>query len=343
MNQGSKKIVNLALQGGGAHGAFTWGVLEQLLLDGRVSFKTISGTSAGSMNGVVFAYGMLKGGADKAIQMLEQFWRKVSDSGRFGAFAASNTMDQFLGPMKMMASGAYAGFDMMSKYFSPYQLNPLGLNPLKDVLLSLIDFDELRKSNAINLHISATDVLKSKLKIFTGAEITVDAVLASACLPQLFQAVVIDGDYYWDGGFMGNPSLFPLTKCDATKDIMIVQIDPIFRDAVPRTPETIADRLNEISFNSPLLVELRGLYLVNTLVKDGHLNEQQCGLRQLHLHMVGDEKAMSGLPLESKFNPEWNFLQSLREAGKAATKKWLRAHFDDLGVKSTLDVDRLVA
>ncbi|MDX1923216.1 MAG: patatin-like phospholipase family protein [Alphaproteobacteria bacterium] len=343
MTHTSKKIVNLALQGGGAHGAFTWGVLEQLLLDGRVAFKTISGTSAGSMNAAVFAYGLLKGGADKTIQLLEMFWRKVSDSGRFGAFAASNTMDQLLGPMKMMASGTYAGFDMMSKYFSPYQLNPLGLNPLKDVLLSLIDFDELRKSSMINLHISATDVLRSKLKIFTGNEITVEAVLASACLPQLFQAVVIDGNYYWDGGFMGNPSLFPLTECDATNDIMIVQIDPIFRDAVPRTSDTIADRLNEISFNSPLLVELRGLRLVNKLLIDGHLNEQLCGLRQLHLHMVGDEKVMSGLPLESKFNPEWNFLLSLREAGKTATKKWLSAHFDDLGVKSTLDIDKLVA
>lgn len=342
MTESSKKIVNLALQGGGAHGAFTWGVLEQLLIDGRVSFKTISGTSAGSMNAAVFAYGMLKGGPDKAIQLLEQFWRKVSDSGRFGAFAASNTMDQFLGPMKMMASGAFASFDMMSKYFSPYQLNPLGLNPLKDVLLSLIDFEELRSSDAINLHISATDVLKSKLKIFTGHEITIDSVLASACLPQLFQAVVIDGNYYWDGGFMGNPSLFPLTECTATNDIMIVQIDPIFRDAVPRTPETIADRLNEISFNSPLLVELRGLHLINSLVLDGHLKESECGLRKLHLHMVGDEKAMSGLPLESKFNPEWSFLVSLRDAGKAATKKWLSEHFDDLGNKSTLDIDKLV-
>ena len=343
MTQPQKKIINLALQGGGAHGAFTWGALEQLLLDGRVAFKTISGTSAGSMNAVVFAYGMLKGGPEKAIQMLEQFWRKISDSGRFGGFAASNSMDQFLGPMKMMASGAFAGFDVMSKYFSPYQLNPLGLNPLKDILLNMIDFEALRHSDAINLHISATDVLKSKLKIFTGAAVTVDAVLASACLPQLFQAVMIDGNYYWDGGFMGNPSLFPLTECDATKDIMIVQIDPIFRESVPRTPDSIADRLNEISFNSPLLVELRGLHLVNTLMRQGHLTEQQCGLRELHLHMVGDEKVMSALSLESKFNPDWNMLQQLREAGKAATKKWLEKHFDDVGHKSTLDIAALVA
>ncbi|NDE91150.1 MAG: patatin-like phospholipase family protein [Alphaproteobacteria bacterium] len=342
MTNTPSKIINLALQGGGAHGAFTWGVLEQLLLDGRVAFKTISGTSAGSMNAAIFAYGMIKGGRDTTIALMEQFWRRISDSGRFGAFAASNTMDQFLGPMKMMMAGAFTGFDVMSKYFSPYQLNPLGLNPLKDILQSMIDFEALQNSDAINLHISATDVLKSKLKIFTGKEITVDAVLASACLPQLFQAVVIDGNYYWDGGFMGNPSLFPLTECDATKDIMIVQIDPIFRDAVPRTPETIADRLNEISFNSPLLVELRGLHLVNTLVQKGHLDTQTCGLRELHLHMVGDEKVMSGLPLESKFNPEWNFLTRLRDAGKIATKKWLEAHFDDVGHKSTLDIDALV-
>ena len=342
MKQISKKIINLALQGGGAHGAFTWGVLEQLLLDGRLSFKTISGTSAGSMNAVVFAYGMLKGGPEKAIQLMEQFWRKISDSGRFAGFAASNTMDQFLGPMKMMAAGAFSGFDMISKYFSPYQLNPLGVNPLKDILLSLIDFDALRQSDAINLHISATDVLKSKLKIFTGAHVTVDAVLASACLPQLFQAVNIDGSYYWDGGFMGNPSLFPLTECEATKDILIVQIDPVFRDSVPRTPDSIADRLNEISFNSPLLVELRGLHLINTLMQQGHLNEQSCGLRELHLHMVGDEKIMSGLHLESKFNPEWYMLSQLREAGKNATKKWLEVNFEHVGRKSTLDIEKLV-
>lgn len=342
MTQQQKKIINLALQGGGAHGAFTWGVLEQLLLDGRVAFKTISGTSAGSMNAVVFAYGMLKGGPDKAIQMLEQFWRKISDSGRFGNFSGGNAMDHFMDPMKIMATSAMAGFDMISKYFSPYQLNPLGVNPLKDILQSMIDFDVLRQSDAINLHISATDVLKSKLKIFTGAQVTVDAVLASACLPQLFQAVVIDGNYYWDGGFMGNPSLFPLTECDATKDILIVQIDPVFRDAVPRTPDSIADRLNEISFNSPLLVELRGLHLVNTLMRQGHLNEQSCGLRELHLHMVGDEKVMSALHLESKFNPEWHMLLQLREAGINATKKWLETHFDDVGKKSTLDIEKLV-
>lgn len=342
MTEQKKKIINLALQGGGAHGAFTWGVLEQLLLDGRVAFKTISGTSAGSMNAVVFAYGMLKGGPDKAIKMMEQFWRKVSDSGRFGGFTPPSAIDHFIDPMKIMASSAMAGFDMISKYFSPYQLNPLGVNPLKDILLGMIDFDELRHSDNINLHISATDVLKSKLKIFTGSQVTVDAVLASACLPQLFQSVMIDGNYYWDGGFMGNPSLFPLTECDATKDIMIVQIDPIYRDAVPRTPDSIADRLNEISFNSPLLVELRGMHLINTLMRQGHLNEQFCGLRELHLHMVGDEKIMSTLPLESKFNPDWTMLLQLREAGRSATKKWLDDNFEYVGVKSTLDIQKLV-
>lgn len=341
MQEKHTKIINLALQGGGAHGAFTWGVLEHLLLDGRIGFKTISATSAGSMNAVVMAYGLLKGGPEKAVRLLEQFWRKVSEAGRFGNYA-TNMMDQIFDPMKMMAPGAFAGFDMMSKIFSPYQFNPLGLNPLKDILLGLIDFEALRKSDAINLHISATDVLKSKLKIFTGNEISVDAILASACLPQLFQAIKIGEDYYWDGGFMGNPSLFPLTKCRATHDILIVQIDPIHRAEVPRTAETIADRLNEISFNSPLLVELRGLHLVNALLTGGHLSAEACGLRQLHLHMVGDEAIMSGLALDTKFNPEWDFLKRLHDAGKAAAQLWLAMHFDDLGQRSTLDIARLV-
>lgn len=341
MQQQGTKTINLALQGGGAHGAFTWGVLEALLLDGRLSFKTVSATSAGSMNAVVMAYGLLKGGPQKAVQMLEQFWRSVSDAGRPGSYASS-MMDQLFDPMKMMASGAFAGFDVMSKIFSPYQFNPLGLNPLRDILLRLIDFDALRKSDMLNLHISATDVLKSKLKVFTGQEISVDAVLASACLPQLFQAIKIGEDYYWDGGFMGNPSLFPLTKCRATHDILIVQIDPIHRSEVPRTAETIADRLNEISFNSPLLVELRGLHLVNTLLQGGHLSEEACGLRRLHLHMVGDEGAMSGLALDTKFNPEWDFLLRLHEAGRVAAKAWLERHFDDVGERSTLDIVKLV-
>jgi NTE family protein len=345
----TQKTVNLALQGGGAHGAFTWGVLEELLLDERLTFKTISGTSAGAMNGAVMVYGLVSGGASegraKAIELLESFWKQVSASGRFGLFSGPNVMDQFMGgmsPMNAAASGAFMGFDMMSRYFSPYQFNPLGLNPLRDILLNVVDFNVLRETKEYNLHVAATDVLRCHLKLFTGKELSVDAFMASSCLPQLFQAVEIDGSYYWDGGYMGNPTLFPLTQCRASHDIMIVQIDPITRKNLPRTAEAIMDRLNEISFNSPLLVELKGLHLVNQLLHKGHLKEE-CGLRKLHIHIVGDDDGMGNFSLESKFNPDWDFLSRLRSTGRQAAKKWLAAHYGDLGKASTIDLEKLVA
>jgi len=354
LSKTSKKIVNLALQGGGSHGAFTWGALEGLLEDGRVDFRTISGTSAGSMNAVVLVYGLIVGGAAKATALLEQFWRKVSESGSFGMPSnfgmqnAARTAENLFDPMGlmhggMMAAGAYAGFDMMSKWLSPYQFNPLGVNPLRDILLSVVDFKVFSAATPYNLFVAATDVLQSRLKTFTDTEVTVDAVLASACLPQLFQAVKINDHYYWDGGYMGNPTLFPLTNCPASQDILIFQIDPIARREVPRTPGSIADRINEISFNSPLLVELRGIRLINQLIHAGHLTAEQCGLRELYLHIVSDDAKMATLPLETKFNTDWDFLNGLRQSGYQSAKKWLEENFATLGSKSSIDIDALVA
>jgi NTE family protein len=337
------KTINLALQGGGAHGAFTWGVLEQFLKDGRVKFHTISGTSAGAMNAAVMISGLIKGGVPEALRALELFWKKVSESGRFGLFAATSATQQYANLMNMFTAGAYAGFDMLSRYFSPYQFNPSGHNPLKDILNGVVDFEALRKSKDYVLHISATDVLNNRLKIFTGHELSVDALLASSCLPQLFQAVEIKGHYYWDGGYMGNPTLFPLANCKAASDILIVQIDPIQRTKLPTSSEDIADRLNEISFNAPLLVELRGLHLINELLLKGHLKEEECGLRHLRLHMVNDEKTMRELPLETKFNPDWHFLNTLRVAGQRAAEHWLSDHYADVGKKSTFDIDQITS
>lgn len=335
-----QKTINLGLQGGGAHGAFTWGALDYLLEDGRLSFKTISGTSAGSMNAVVMVDGLIRGGADAARAHLENFWRKVSEAGP--ASKAQSRFTPWMGPFtEMMNSSVQAGFDMMARVLSPYQFNPLGLNPLKDILLDTVDFTALRKSTDYNLFIAATDVLSSKLKTFSGTALSVEAVLASACLPQLFQAVEINGRFYWDGGYMGNPTLFPLTKCMATQDVLIVQIDPITREEVPRSAGAIADRLNEISFNSPLLVELRGIHLINQLLEAGHLNAAQCGLRALHIHIVSDDKTMAALALDTKFNPEWHFLLALRDAGRVAAKKWLAAHYDAVGARSSVDLSKI--
>ncbi|HVY12074.1 MAG TPA: patatin-like phospholipase family protein [Alphaproteobacteria bacterium] len=339
----ANKILNLGLQGGGAHGAFTWGVLEALLEDGRVDFRTISATSAGSMNAAVMATGLLKGGRKEAIGALESFWHRVSESGRFGIFAAPNAMQQLMGPAGRLAAGAYMGFEMLTYFFSPYQFNPLALNPLRDIIKDMVDFPLLQKSEDIRLHVCATDVRRSHLKIFSGKDLSVEALMASACLPQLFQAVEIGGQYYWDGGYMGNPGLFPLTRCKATQDILIVQIDPIVNEAVPKSGEAIADRLNEINFNSPLLNELRGLEQINQLIRQGYLDSKKSGMRELYIHLVGDDSFMAPLTLESKFNPEWGFLTGLRDAGHRRAHEWLKSHFDDLGQKSSVDLHKLLA
>jgi NTE family protein len=338
----AKKPINLALQGGGAHGAFTWGVLEALLQDGRVDFHTISATSSGAMNAAVMVTGLLRGGPDEAVRTLEGFWHQVSEAGRFGLFAAPNAFQDMMGAGSFSA-GAFRGFDIFSSFFSPYQFNPLAYNPLQKIIDNTVDFALLHKSEDITLHVCATDVRKSQLKIFSGKELSVDALLASACLPQLFQAVEIGGHVYWDGGYMGNPALFPLTHSKASCDILIVQVDPLANSSIPKTGDAIADRVNEISFNSPLLAELRGLERINRLIQDGHLNPKKCGLRELYIHLISDDAHMAALSLDSKFNPEWGFLQSLREAGHNRTKHWLSAHFDDLGQKSSVDLKKLLA
>ncbi|MBI3419319.1 MAG: patatin-like phospholipase family protein [Proteobacteria bacterium] len=336
------KTINLALQGGGAHGAFTWGVLQALLEDERLDFHTITSTSAGSMNGAVMATGLLKGGPKEAIGLLETFWHRVSQAGRYGIFSAPNVMQDWMSSTGRMAANAFAGFEMMSYFFSPYQFNPLDYNPLQKIIADMVDFPLLQKSDKIALHICATDVKRSQIKIFSGKELSADALLASSCLPQIFQAVEIKGHYYWDGGYLGNPPLFPLTRCKYSQDMLIVQIDPILVGEVPKTGEAIADRLNEINFNSPLLMELRGLEHINRLLRKGYLSKES-GQRELYVHLIGDDEAMGALSLESKFNPEWDFLNGLRDTGHRRAKAWLSRHFDDIGQKSSVDLETLLA
>jgi NTE family protein len=331
------------MRGGGAHGAFTWGVLEALLEDGRFDFHTITATSAGAMNGAIFATGLLHGGPKEAINLLESFWHKVSEAGRFGIFSTTNALQQMMGPFGKLATGAYMGLDMLATMFSPYQFNPMGYNPLRDIIAEMVDFPLLQKSKDLVLHVCATEVTKCHLKIFSGKELSTDALLASACLPQLFQAVEIDGNYYWDGGYMGNPPLFPITHSNDSRDILIVQIDPVLNANIPRTGEAIADRLNEISFNSPLLMELRGIENINQLLRDGHLNEKTCGLREFYIHIIGDDEHMADLSLESKFNPEWGFLNGLREAGHRRAQAWIKENFAKIGQRSTAKLGEILA
>lgn len=330
------KTIDLALQGGGSHGAFTWGVLERFLEAESLVIEGLCGTSAGAMNSVMVAYGMHMGGRQGAIKMLEEFWRKSSEAFDKSPIAPS-FLDRWLGTGRMDFSPSYYMFDFMTMMYSPYQYNLFDINPLRDLLLELVDFEELRRSEAVKLFVCATNVRTSRAKVFSRENITVDSVLASACLPFLFKAVEIDGEAYWDGGFMGNPPIFPLIDDTETEDIVLVQINPIFRPDIPTTAVEIRDRINELSFNSSLMHEMRRINFVQKML-EADLN-QEGKLRNLYVHHVKAEKEMHNLGVSSKLNADWDFLLKLRDLGRRSADAWLKKNYDNLGKKSTCDVE----
>jgi len=331
------KPISLALQGGGAHGAFTWGVLDHLLDDGRLDIQAISGTSAGAMNAVVFAEGLLDGGPEAAKQQLERFWRSASRDGKLSDAGRTLFENPFLKLWGGFGNNLVTAFtEQVSQVASPYSFNPLNINPLKEFLDDEIRFDELRRSSKVRLYISATNVFTGKVRIFTEKELTADMVVASACLPTMFQSVMIDGEPYWDGGYMGNPSLFPLFDIKSTNDILLVQINPVERREVPHTPQEIHDRMNEISFNSPLLGELRAIDFVARLIDAGKLAQE--GYKRVLMHRIDLHEAVKALDAASKLDTSWDFLLSLKAAGAHAARTWLDAHFADIGVRDTMDL-----
>jgi NTE family protein len=329
------KAVNLALQGGGAHGAFAWGVLDRLLEDERIVFEGISATSAGAMNATVAAYGLTIGGREGARRTLAQFWRRVSEAAAWSPLQPS-LLDRLTRNHSMANSPAFIFFDMMTRFLSPYQLNPLNYNPLRDLLEETIDFARLRKDNKVKLFLCASNVRTGKVKIFKNDEITASAVLASGCLPFLFQAVEIDGEAYWDGGYMGNPAIFPLIYGCQSADIIVVHITPIVREELPRTGGDILNRLNEISFNSSLMREMRAIAFVTNLIDSGTLSGEK--MRRVLIHAIEADALMKDLGVASKLNADWDFLTHLRDAGRAGAEEWLSAHFDHLGKCSTIDI-----
>jgi NTE family protein len=333
------KRINLALQGGGSHGAFTWGVIDQLLDDGRITIEGISGTSAGSMNAVVYAWGNFSGGHAGARAALERFWKAVADSGnRYSALHAT-PWERFSRGLSDQNAFAFEAFKMVTNAFSPYQLNPFNFNPLLDILNAHIDFKALNTCRQTKLFLSATNVHSGKVRIFKTSEVTAEAVMASACLPQLFQAVEIDGEPYWDGGYMGNPSLFPLFYDTEARDVLIVHINPIEREGTPTSPAEIYNRVNEISFNSSLIKEFRAIAFVQKLRDEGWLRpEFEHKLKYVLIHSLRADKVLADLSIASKFSSDWDFLLALRERGRLAAKDWLAAHFDDLGERSTVDL-----
>ncbi len=336
----SPKMVNIALQGGGAHGAFTWGVLDRLLEDGRIGLEAISGTSAGAMNAVVAADGIMKGGPDGARQALEDFWQAVSREGAKSPIQRS-LANMFTGDWNLDTSPGYLFFDNLTRLVSPYDLNPLNYNPIRDLLEAQIDFDRVTTCDKLKLFVSATNVHTGRVRVFTCGEITADVVMASACLPFMFQAVEIDGVPYWDGGYMGNPALFPFFNSCASNDVVLVQINPIERKTTPRTAREILNRVNEITFNSSLLKELRAIEFVARLIDEGKLDPSDYS--QVLLHRIEPGEEMLALSASSKLNAEWAFLIHLRDIGRAAASRWLEESFDRIGKESSVDIRTLFA
>jgi len=329
------KTVNLALQGGGAHGAFTWGVLDRLLDDERISFEGICATSAGAMNAAVMAYGLTIGGREGAKRLLADYWRRVSEAARWGPFQPS-LFDRFMQRHSIEQSPAYIFFDMMTRLLSPYQFNPFNYNPLRDLLEKTIDFERLRKENVVKLFLCATNVRTGKVKVFENHELTPSAVLASGCLPLLFQAIEIDGEAYWDGGYMGNPAIFPLIYGCQSTDVIVIHINPILREEIPRTAGDILNRLNEISFNSSLMREMRAIAFANRLAGNGALRGNE--IKTMLIHAIESESFMKELGVASKFNVDWAFLTRLRDVGRTCAEDWLAANFSHLGERSTIDI-----
>jgi NTE family protein len=329
------KSVNLALQGGGAHGAFAWGVLDRLLEEDAIAFEGISATSAGAVNAVVCAYGLIQGGRAGARQALREFWQQISRAALLSPLQPS-FLDRLMGNRSLETSPIFLLFHMLTQVVSPYELNPFNYNPLFDVLERMVDFELLQRNPQVKLFLSATNVRSGKIRVFENHEVRAEVVLASTCLPFIFQAVEIDEEYYWDGGYMGNPALFPLIyRCEAS-DIVVIHINPISRPTVPTTATEILNRINEISFNSSLMREVRAVEFLNRLVDEGRVLTPD--IRQVRLHAIEADEVMQHLGAASKLNADWDFLIDLYTIGRKKADAWLRDDFSKVGIKSSIDI-----
>lgn len=331
----SRKPLNLALQGGGTHGAFTWGVLDRLLEEDCFDFEGISGTSAGAMNAAVMAHGLSKGGPAAARQALHDFWRRVADAATLSPFRPT-LLDQWFKFGGIDYSPSYQLLELSTKLASPYQSNPNNANPLRGILEATIDCRDLQDCTAVKLFVCATDVMEGKIKIFENQELSIDALLASACLPQLFQAVKIGKNYYWDGGFMGNPPIFPIIYNCQSRDVLVVQINPMRIPDLPKTPQAILDRANTLSFNSSLVREMRAIAFVSRLIDAGF--DDGGRLKRMLIHTIDAEEQLVKFGAASKYNVDWDFLQSLFALGRRQAGSFLSQHFDSIGKASTTDI-----
>ena len=334
------KRIDLALQGGGAHGALTWGVLERILEDERLEIDSISGTSAGAMNAAVVADGLQRGGRRQAREGLHGFWHAVSEAARFSPIQRT-PWDRLTGNYSLDHSPTYLFFESLTQLLHPAQLNPFGINPLRDLLAERVDFDQVNACRKVKVYVTATNVRTGRAHVFRQPQLSVDAVMASACLPFMFDAVTIDGEAYWDGGYSGNPALYPLVDDPSCQDLIVVQINPMTRQQLPTTAREVLNRINEITFNSALIKELRSIHLLHQLIEAEDLQLER--YRAMRLHLIHCEQEIEELSASSKMNAEWPFLTRLRDQGYGWADAWLDRHFDDLGVRSTFDLDELFA
>lgn len=330
-----KKKINLALQGGGAHGAYTWGVLDRLLEEEKVLIEAISGTSAGAMNAAMLVNGYMQGGNIGAKEMLEKFWWRISDAAVYSPLH-KNPLERILTGWNMDLSPSYHFFDFLSRVFSPYELNPFDYNPMRNIIAEMLDPQALQSCSMIKLFIAATHVGSGQARVFHCDEITVDVLMASACIPFLFRAVEIEGEDYWDGGYMGNPAIWPLIYHAESEDVVLVQINPLHRAGTPDTASEIINRVNEITFNSSLTAEMRAIDFVSRLIERGKLSRDE--YKDMRMHLIYSADEMQHLNASSKMNADWDFFRHLHVIGYNAANEWLRENWKDVGKKSTLDI-----
>ena len=331
------KKLSIAMQGGGAHGAFTWGVLDRLLEEKDIVVDGVSGASAGGMNAVCTAQGIMRGGNEGAREMLKEYWRINAEAGKTSIFKPG-LLDVLAGKYTLHNSPGFIFFDFMCKMFSPYQFNPLGTNPLRDIVKELFDFDLLNKNDCVKVFLSATHVYTGKIKIFSNIrkELSVDTMLATACLPTIFNAVMVDGEYYWDGGYTGNPVMYPLIyDCDA-HDIMLIKLNPTHRRRLPTTAGEIGDRMNEITNNTSIMREMRSMHFISQLIDKKVIAPGS--MKRMHVHLIEDEAVFQDLGWSSKLNTDEKFLKHLFDAGRVAADKWMEQNYDKIGKETTANV-----
>jgi len=334
------KRINLALQGGGALGAFTWGVLDHLLEDGRLTIEGISGASAGAVNAVMLADGLARGGPEEARKRLAEFWRAASLGGNLPDMQR-RAVDRLFSFWPIEDTPVGLWMQALTRYLSPYDFNPLNINPLKDLVGRFVDFSAVRSYKDVQLFVSATNVKSGELHVFRREEMTADMIVASACLPHLFRAVEIEGEVYWDGGYVGNPALYPLVGATNTENLLLVQINPLQRKQIPKTQAEILARINEITFNSSLMSELHGITFVGKLIDEGKLPRGAGpGLyRRINIHRIALTGAAQTLDVANRLHTDYDFFEMLRTHGRRAARRFLDAHYDDIGVRSTVDFE----